>query len=94
MWSEVAKVSSWPLSLMEDVLLLLRAVNVYVNPFSSISRIASRNYFSILSVTQKLGISQKRVNSFIDSLIWTNKNNKLGWSGLNRVLHNLYTVLF
>lgn len=86
--SDVPKVFSQPLPLMEDVSFLLRAVNVYFNPFSSIFSTASGNSSSILSVTRKLGtkgvsppsgggISQKNITFFGDSLIWLVRHNKV-----------------
>lgn len=79
--SEVPKVSSHPLPLMEETLLALGAVNVYFNPFSSISFTSSGNSSIIFSVTLKLGtkgvsppsgggISQKSITFLGYSLIW------------------------
>ena len=85
--SDVPKVSSQPLPLMEDaVSFLLRVVNVYFSPFSSIFSTASGNSSSILSVTWKLGtkgvsppsgggISQKNITFFGHSLIWLVRHN-------------------
>lgn len=86
--SDVPKVSSQTLPLMEFVSFLLRAVNVYINPFSSISSTASGNSSSILSATRKLGtkgfsppsgggISQKSITFFGHSLIWSVRHNKV-----------------